>query len=250
MKYRAISFHGFDGRKEELEAIERFKSLSPMHYRTNDYSHSHRVLWLAEDILPYAVTVFPNLNVEMTRTLSPTHDDPEIIIGDIELDQKLKMSVQELHQLEQDESAAIEILAARFPKMINGFNYRELLYHALRKNSIEAQLVSYVDKIDAREESRHEIAAGNKLFIPSAQRYDAIFKAKETRWPLITSLFGCGHPFFTEMLEQDLETIAKKGTFHTPESIQQRSGDPAYDCWKRITIERCGIESLVTVKES
>lgn len=249
MKYRTISFAYFDGRKEELEAIKRFNSLQPMYYRTNDYSHSQRVLWLVEELLPSAVSAFPDIDSELVRTLSLVHDDPEIIIGDIELDQKLKMSAEELQQLEHDEAAAIEILSARFPKTINGFNYRDLLYHALRKGIIEAQLVSYADKKDAYGEGRHEIEAGNELFIPSAQRYDTIFKCKQTRWPLITSLFKRDHPFLNDMVEQDLEAIAKKGKYHTPESIYLPSGNPAYDCWKKVTMERDGIKSLITVKE-
>lgn len=250
MGYNTITFDGFNGRKEELENIKRFNSLQPMYYRTNDYSHSYHVLWLAEELLPYTVQALPGIDVEMTRTISLIHDDPEIIIGDIEFDQKLKMSPDELHKLKQDESAAIEILSARFPQTINSFNYRELLYHALRKDCVEAQLVSYADKIDAFGEAVHEIYAGNAQFIASAGRYNLVFSdLKKTRWPLIKSLFNSGHPFFSDPIVQDLEAIANNGTVHTLESINHKTGHPHYDCWKRVMLERSGIESLVTIKE-
>lgn len=249
MKYRTISFAGFDGRKEDLEAIKRFNSLQPMYYRTNDYSHSQRVLWLVEELLPYAVTVFPHLDAEMARTLAPVHDDSEIITGDIELDKKMRMSPEELQQLELKEAAAIEILAARFPKTINGFNYRDLLYHALHKDCVEAQLVSYADKKDACGEGRHEIDAGNDLFIASERHYEKIFQSRERRWPLLTDLFNIIHPLLLETVDEDLEAIAKKGKYHTLESIYQPSGNTAYDYWKKVTLERDGIKSLITVKE-
>ena len=249
MAYDLISLNEFNrlGYREDSEAIIRYARLNPMFYRTNDYSHSFRVLWLLEEVLPYAVKVIPNFNPEKARAEAPIHDLVELITGDIQLDEKRKMTKEEKLELDKKEAEAIEFFSAYFPKEINGFNLRELLYNAKDKDTPEAQLVSLVDKRDGWGEAMHEVYAGNELFIEVVRSYDEKhFIPRKGKWPLIKDLFEIDHPFLNDPVELDYEAIAERGIFHTLKSIYQESSNPAYDLWRKITIARDGPSSLVT----
>ena len=153
--YNNISFNGFTGRTEELKKVKRFSFCKIMMYQTDLDIHSQRVFWIAEALLPFAVKSLNNFDPEKARTLALVHDDAEIVTGDVQLGDKLKMTSEQLQTVHDNEAEAVLKLSERFPKTINNYRYQELLNHALHKDCIEAQFVSYCDKLDAFGETFH-----------------------------------------------------------------------------------------------
>ena len=242
----------FVGRKEDLLKIIRFnmERRTPMFYRTNDYIHSKRVRAIAEEFLPAAVEVYGDrLNPEKLLILAEVHDDAEIITGDIQGYDKDRMTPEQLAKIKQDETQAIPTLAARWPKTANGFEYAGLLINAANKDCLEAQLVSWADKTDAYCESMHEVQAGNKRFIGTTRDYATVKFAKLLKeFPELREAQG-KHPLFTIPSEVNLDAIMRNGRYHTAESVRIQTGIPHYDIWRKITIEKLGIEHLTQIKE-
>lgn len=249
MQFKQISFKGFNGRKEALQSIKRFAVCNPMFYRTDLLIHSYRVHWLVEALLPLAAGTFSELNPEKARTLALVHDDAEIITGDVQLYVKLKMTPKEQHQHEQNELEAIEQLSQRFPQMINGFNYQQLLLHALKKNCIEAQLVSLADKLDAFNESLHELHAGNKEFFYPVGLYTKLLHEFGIKFPMLQSLLKQNHQLLNIPQSVNREKVLEQGSFHTELSLTINSGIQPYECWKKITIEHGEKEVLLVKNE-
>lgn len=247
-----IKFEGFFGRDEELEKIIRYnmEKRSPMYYRTNLLLHSRRTTLLIDDIKDITIGTYNgDFNPNKALTLALVHDDAEIITGDVQLYYKDRMSEEELLNVEKREEAAIERLGNTFPRLINGFSYKELLYHALKKNCLEAQVVSYCDKIDAFCESLHEVFAGNMKFVGPVRDYIRRLNKFPDKFPLIGKIFPNTHPLLQNIAEIDVIKIAENGEFHTSEKIKQNSGIPHYDRWKEITREYFGEDVLLDVKE-
>ena len=211
--------------------------------------HSVQVLWMTEEVAPFVLEIAPEFNVDLARTSALVHDDSEIVGGDILGILKSAMNEAERKRYEADEARAIEQLSSRWPRFVNGFVYRNLLYLALRKNTAEAQLVSYLDKQASLTESWHEIFAGNRVFYnPSSGkkppvRGSEILKLR-ARYTLISRLFECSHPFLAEFQAPDPEKALAIGKPHTSESIYQQTGFALYDCWKNIILTRGREEGL------
>ena len=242
MQYKLISLQEFTEREAALKNITRYDMYSPMFYRTNLQIHTQRVLWLLEELLPSAIKVFPNFNIEKARILALIHDDAEIITGDIQLGRKLYMSKEQLAEIDKNEAKAIEILSEKYPKTINGFSYKELLYNILKNDCIEVKLVRYTDKCDAFGEALHEIFGGNSAFcsdhpdlekgVNPINNYIKILKNFTKQFSDLESLFKQKHP---------LLSVPKP---HTRESIQQKSQYPHYDQWKEIIMKRGGEKEI------
>ncbi|MCC2631215.1 MAG: hypothetical protein K0S38_1024, partial [Candidatus Paceibacter sp.] len=69
-------------REEKLKAINRYSLFEKMMYRSSVWNHTHRVLWLAEELIPIAVK-YVKLDANKVRVLALVHDDEEMITGDI-----------------------------------------------------------------------------------------------------------------------------------------------------------------------
>lgn len=248
MGFRPISFKGFDGREEALRSIKRYSMYAPMFYRTDVFLHSQRTLWITEELLPLAIGKVEDFDAELARSIAAVHDDAEMITGDVQLGHKIRMTPKQLQKLDADEEAAIEILAERSPTMLNGFLYKKLLLHALRKDCPEAQLAKCADRIDAFGESMHELFAGNKNFIEPVQVYTGLVKGFPRSYKHLTPVFTTPHALLTE-IQPDIPAILAKATFHTPDSVMKDSGYPLYDRWKKLTIAKVGISLLVAKKE-
>ncbi len=244
-----ISFENFTGRKDALQSIKRFAMYNPMHYRTDLLMHSQRVSWIVTSLLPLVNKVFSDFDGEKARTLALVHDDAEIITGDIQLYYKLRMTPEELQQYEQNEHKAIEVLSKRYPKTINGYNYQSLLLHALHKDCIEAQLVSFADKIDAFGESLHEIHAGNNQFKQPIAVYTNILTRFMVKFPKLNPLFILDHPLLKKPLQINVSDVFKQGEPHTLQTIKENTGIPHYEFWKEITINNNASDWLVDKKE-
>lgn len=252
MELKTITFPELAGRKEELERIERFNMYPVMYYRTNVFIHSQRVRWITEELVPPLKQAFNNFDAELARILALVHDDAEVITGDVQLGHKLQMSAEELAGVDRKEQEAIEILSKRFPQKINGFPYKQLLTHALKKDIIEAQAVSLADKLDAYGESMHELLAGNADFIPPCQNYTRILANFGNQFPQLRRASSGSHPLLISPLIYEFQDIALKGKPHTVEMINTSTNLPHYDFWKDLTIRKFGeqgVAFLITQRE-
>lgn len=245
-------FEGFDGREEVLQKIIRYNmpQRTPMFYRTNLLLHSKRVNLLVNDVAQIFKQNYRDLfDVDKALTLALVHDDAEIVTGDVQLYYKERMSPEQLKEVANAEARAIEVLANRWPKDIKGFNYRSLLLHALNKDCLEAQVVSYCDKIDAYCEALHEVFAGNYHFNEPAVNYVRRINELPVKFPFLKICVPFQHPLLSLPQDVDVDNILQNGTFHTSESIGNITGLSHYDRWKELTIYHLGIECLVTIKE-
>lgn len=249
MHFNQISFDSFNGRTEALQSIKRFAMYKTMYYRTDLLMHSQRVSWIVTSLLSFATNVFSDFDGEKARTLALVHDDAEIITGDIQLYYKLRMAPHELQQYEENEHKAIEVLSKRYPKTINNYNYQSLLLHALHKDCIEAQIVSFADKIDAFGESLHEIHAGNKAFEHPIEVYTDLLTKFMLKFPILKPLFALEHPLFKKPLQLNILEIIHQGQRHTFESLQENSSIPHYEYWKQITMKNNATDWLIDKKE-
>ena len=245
-------FLGFEGREEALRKIIRFnmERRTPMFYRTNDLIHSLRVHLLVKDIgSVLSETYGEEIDIDKTLTLALVHDDAEIITGDIQLYDKERMTPEQLAEVDANEERAIEELARRWPEKVREFFYRELLHHSLRKDCLEAQVVSYCDKVDGFCESLHEVFAGNPKFLGTARAYVTRIRDFPRKFPILNKLIPRRHPLLNMPVELEIDNILANGDFHGVESVDRQTGISHYDRWKQITVENFGYSPLIEVKE-
>lgn len=240
---------GFTGRKEDLRKIYRYNLYKVMFYRDSLLSHSRRVFWLIKEILPYAKKSFgKKFDGDKVLIMALIHDDPELIIGDIQMGNKDKMSPEELEEIEKSEMRAIEILARRFPEKIGKYVYQELLTAVFKVEGREAQVVKYFDKFDALGEASHEIFAGNHYFCTNViNQYGKIKTPFEYYIPYLSSftgeypetkeIFGNGFILFKKPENMDFRKAVNQGKPHTNESFRKRTGYPPYDAWKEVILK-------------
>jgi hypothetical protein len=247
-----VDFKGFDGRDRELKKIIRYsmKTRTPMFYRTNLYIHSRRLFVLIKDSAEMINSIYgDDFDIDKALTLALVHDDAEIVTGDIQLYYKERMSVEELKEVDDDEEKAIGVLCERWPDKINGFSYRDLLFHALRKDCIEAQIVSYFDKIDAFCEALHELHAGNFRFEGPAHNYVWRVRDFPKKFPQLGNFLFGEEPLIKYPQNLDTDSMLAHGDFHNSNSVREKTGIEFYDRWKELTIENFGESVLTEIKE-
>lgn len=201
-------FKNFTGRESDLRSITRYDLYDVMLYRTNLYTHSHRVAALVRAMSMSADATFgESYDPRKAEILAYVHDDAEIIFGDVQAGNKSKMTPDQLAAVLAAEVQAIDGISARYPETIEKYVYRELLLETIDKNSIEAQLVCYADKYDAMGEAMHEVVAGNHSFatnvvneygtIPTPlEYYYNCFLTVFEKLPLLKPLQNTGDIFF------------------------------------------------------
>lgn len=211
--------------------------------------HAQRVLWLLEELLPLAQT-FYFVNVEKARVQALVHDDAEMITGDYQAGHKARMSAEELAKIAQGEKEAVEQLSKKYPQIINGYNYQELLLHALNKDCIEAQLVSYIDKIDAQCESLHEVLAGNIQLLRSIMFYVNVLTSFPKKFPELSLLLASKESPLTYLTDVAFPQRAETKRYihltklHTKESLMIETDFPFYNTWRKLIIEKGGEEGM------
>ena len=241
-------------RKEKLEKIFRYAYFEVLFYRSDLWKHSHRVLWLLEEIIPVAQK-YISFDIEKARTLALVHDDAEMVTGDVQAIVKLRMTPEELEALGKQEEEAIMKLVQSYPKQINGYSYEELLMHAARKDCIEAQLVSYVDKLDAYCESLHEVYAGNISLLRSVTFYSNALPLFPYKFPALKDLLSNKDSVLTHITDQVSPFDIPASRFShlnrpfDAESVKIDADFPFYNTWKKIVIEKGHIDWLVNQKE-
>jgi 5'-deoxynucleotidase YfbR-like HD superfamily hydrolase len=253
--FKPIDFSAFPKEREEkLKQIYRYSLFEHMMYRSSVWDHTHRVLWLAEEILPIAEK-YLKLDVEKVRALALVHDDEEMITGDIPGGVKFAMSEEEKKKLLEKENIAADELAQKYPKEVHGYSYRALLKHSAHKDCLEAQLVSYLDKADAYGESLHELYAGNSGFLLSVVFYDRVLQTFAVRYPNLQPLLSAKGltsallltPLPTNKIETKNYTHFNKA--HSKESLLAETDIPFYNIWRRVILERGGEKYLLDQKE-
>jgi hypothetical protein len=255
----------WSGREADLRRIVRYHIYRPMFYRSNLFTHSKRVLWLLQSVLPLAESVFgEKFDTTKAQLMAVVHDDLEIVLGDIMAGHKIKMSPAQLAEVVRQEQTAIDEIAQRYPTTILGYNYRDLLIEGQEQKTLESKLLKYADRFDAFGEALHEVYAGNRGFTtPSVHAEFGVIDLPvkfSLNWlgpfvqnnPEFSELFARSHPLFWVPLEFDIPGTAKQGAPHTQNSIIKNSGYGPYDFWKKIILDSGDseeIENLFTQKE-
>ena len=201
-------------------------------------------MWMIEDIAKEVQTVFPFFDKTRAQLMAFIHDDLEIVMGDVQLNDKLAMTAEQKKQLDETEEKAMEEISSRFPESIGKYSYKKLLkrYNQIDVNDIEAVVVKYCDKMDGYCEALHELFAGNNVFatplhtntIPT-DVYPSILQSFEKTFPLFAEIRHLAHPLFSLPQELDVASIVANGTRHTPTSLHVKTGVMHYDAWKNIT---------------
>ena len=256
MNFPPINLQGFEAREDRLKAIKRYDDpyFGQMFYRTSDWEHSWRVLWIFESIAEQTLAVYRDFDVHFARTLALVHDDAEMITGDVQLFRKEQMTLAEKAELARQEVLAMETLAAEFPQYCNGYNYAELLHAAQGKERLEAQVVSYCDKFDGFGEALHEVWAGNHSFLRPVQGrnkdggYISRLAEFSGKYHSLRDLLNMEHPIF-RVTRINFDLIAERGEPHTPESAVRDSSYAPYEYWKKTVVEHLGLASLIEQKE-
>lgn len=239
-------------REEKLKNIKRYSYFDVMMYRTDVWMHTQRVLWMLEDIIPVAQK-YISFDPEKARINALVHDDEEMVIGDIQAILKSLMSDADKKALDIKEKAAIETLIETYPKIVHGYEYKELLKSAKNKDTIESQLVTYCDKLDGLMESLHEVYAGNTSFIRSVVYYAQNLPLFQFKFPEIAKVLQSKDSPFTflgnRMEKLNHPSHAYTPAQHTEESIKVTLDFPFYKRWKELHAEHGHVDWLITQTE-
>jgi 5'-deoxynucleotidase YfbR-like HD superfamily hydrolase len=245
MNNSEISALGLSWREGGMKSIKRYDGKRPMYYRSDLWIHGDRVAWLVDEISPFVSKVFHTYDPLKARVLALTHDDAELITGDIQLNEKMRMTPEETADLQRKEAEAIEILCGIAPEFIFGYSYRRLLTHAMNKDCLEAQVVSFCDKLDAGiGESLHEIFAGNVRFSRICYNYENILLKIGDKFPDLRRLFMYDHPLLRVPVHGDYVALAHGGSPHTPLPLRRRTRIPHYNFWRDLTLDHMGEEGV------
>ena len=235
----------FVGRTEALARVTRYSLYDVMFYRSDLVTHSKHVCWIVTAMAPYVKLAFPAFELAKAQLAALVHDDAEIITGDEQMGNKLKMTQRQLDELANRERRAIAELAARFPEFVGPYRYRDLLDSVHSVDCIEAIVVKFADKMDAFGEALHEVFGGNPVFATNVtNQYGTITTPFEyyipylgsfpQQFPQLTLLFENDFPLFQAPTVLDFAAIARRSRPHTVESLRQKTGYRHYDCWKEI----------------
>jgi len=239
-------FNNFTGREQALKSILRYSLYKPVYYRSSVYDHSLRVSWMIQALQPIIASASP-LDHERCVMLALIHDDIEMVIGDIQMGNKARMTREQLADVARQEQEAINVLEQRFPKTLGGYDYAQLLHEAIDVQTPEAKLMKYADKFDGFCEALHELYAGNAaMTINVVNEYGTIPTPYEYYIPFFRQYhadhpefsFNHTHPFFQPPEEINVNLIAERGSLHTEGSIQELVSHPQYDWWKRVVLEQ------------
>lgn len=244
------SLNRFSKREEGLRDVTRYSLYHTMWYRTNLWTHSRRVAWVVEELAPLVREVFGSaFKADKACACALVHDDPEMLMGDIQAGYKANMSPEQLAQVHELERNAIEQLARQYPSRVGNYEYKDLLLEGVKKSSLEAMVVDWADKYDAFGEALHEIYAGNTLWTVNVvneygtillptDHYMGYFKRFAAKFPRSQELLARNHSMFQIPEAPNVKDIASRGQPHTAESIRQPKGYAPYDRWVALTLTK------------
>ncbi len=253
MDYTGLLAHFPPERERSLKAIKRYSMFEVMYYRPDVWLHSQRVAWIVDSLWPAIKDVFPKFDRSKARHLALVHDDAEMETGDIQAGHKAVMSSWRLAQVAKNEEKAIVKLAKKYPFRIGDHSYRRLLLDSLNKRSLESQVVSYADKVDAFCESLHEVLAGNMLFIEPIMFYTGMFARFDRKFPRLKPLLGNRHSVFANTGSRvdswNIKTsyYAAFGRSHTARTLRKPTNFPVYNRWRELTFRYLGSKEAIAV---
>jgi len=261
--HELIEEQGFKGRTELLRRRVRYGDFSTVFYRSNLYRHTLRVEWLCNYLAPMIKSRISAFDEKKAFTLALVHDDYKLVPGNSRKSIPSRNAFPFSRNNENGngtkrEEENIRFLSTVWPETVNEYNYNELLISTLKKDSVEAQIVSVMNDLDGLCQSLHEIFAGNRGFYEGGREgvrpptRGSEFRRNRDRSRFLLPLLedNYHHPIFGAWPETlDVRGILSKGKPHTLESIQQQTGLAHYDLWKRIVIERGGEEGILWLTE-
>lgn len=238
-------------RARDLARVKRYHTYEVMYYRTNLEVHSRRVEEIVKALSPAIQRVYPTLDAKKARLISRFHDDCELVNGDVSLQLKLQMGTSEHATFLRGDIEAAELLNSSYRKpKIEGYRYLDLLMEAILKDSPEAQLHSFADKLDGFCEAFHEVLAGNYLFLQPVLLYILkTFNDLPGRFPLIKEAFNVDDSCFSFPvvdLRPYLNACILGDLLHTPSSVERKMYFPQYELWRKITLAMPGGVDLLT----
>lgn len=249
MEITDIDFRGFETR-DRLKQIGRFHMYDTMFYRPDVFFHSRKVFHLIKAALPYLIEKLGNtFDADRVLVMALVHDDAEMITWDVQAGKRAKMSQEQLKNIHASEESAIDSLAVQYPHMIWWYNYHELLLEVAQMQTLESQIVKYLDHFDAFGEVMHELFAGNWAFIipfvdpqlgevevPHAY-YLKRFNDYVHKYPLLAWIMSDYPPFLAHYLLENVEEIVAHGKLHNLESLKLKTGVVRYDRRKQVLLE-------------
>lgn len=251
MYHEALEDIGFQDRICMLRKVKRFGKSPVVFYRSDLEMHTTRIRWMIEECEEMIKERLPEIKIGKVKVMSLIHDDPETMSkrGDVELSDKMKMSQNELAELEEEENQAVRKLVGIWPTNVYGYNYEELLLEAKGKNTPESQLASYFDKLESPCEALHEVLAGNRSFYEGKNGNKRPIKGSSVielvdKYKLISPFFQAKHPIIPPFNVPDAEILLTNGKLHTHESIYQPTGIAHYDFWKSVILKNGGSRGL------
>ena len=219
-------------------------------YRSSLWHHSLRVFLITQELSKFATKSIPKFDSEKAQILALVHDDAEMITGDVQLGHKEQMNTDQLKEIEDAEVRAIEKLGDIYPKKTGSYVYKKLLYNALRKDCVEAQLVSYADKLDAFGESFHDLLGGNISALRAVMNYTIIVKEMKNKYPALGSLHSHKvSPLLDTRLHTDPWGVHKESYLHlnkphTRKSIEKKTEFSFYNKWRELVVRGLGEEGI------
>ncbi|TSC94092.1 MAG: hypothetical protein CEN87_645 [Parcubacteria group bacterium Licking1014_1] len=242
-------------RQEKLQAIKRYAMTEVFFYRSSLWHHGLRIAFMVDALAEITKEVLPEFDTKKARILALVHDDAEMITGDVQLGHKQLMTEVQLAEIERNELKAIEVLSQEFPSEVMGYNYQQLLLHALHKDCVEAQLVSYLDKVDAYSEAMHEVLGGNISGLRSVIGYVDTIRIIKQKYALIAPIFERKDvPLLNIGLRTDMRRVHWRNYTHlnkphTPESILVETEFSFYNSWKELVLKNLGQEGVGILTE-
>lgn len=224
--------------------------IQPFYYASSVWLHEIRVSLLVVELSKIATKLGIAIDTEKARLTALVHDDAELVMGDIQQGHKQYMTQEQLQELDSQEATAIKKLVESSPLQLGEFIYEDLLADVLHKSSLEAQLVSYADRVDAYCESLHELFGGNILAAYPVLTYDRLLATYPNKFPDLQSLFVYKDSPLTnykQMLKTDvidLSLASQLNRPHTKESLLLPTNYASYNTWKEIILQGAPIEAL------
>ncbi|MSR85887.1 hypothetical protein EXS74_00660 [Candidatus Woesearchaeota archaeon] len=203
----------YEASREILQAIQRYRRIRPMFYRSNVYLHEQRVLALVNMALPFIQEREPGIDVPMLRAFAMTHDDLEMYYGE----ERAPHEAPDDREIRR--GRALRSLNGRYEFEVNGMPAKIVQLRYGLQGDLESQVVKYADHFDNMGEAMHEVHAGNDLFREPLLFNVSALRVERTRLPQLTRLLDQGHLLFdVPELSEDI--------------LAQRKPYSPYDFWR------------------
>lgn len=183
-------------RAVRLNNILRFGTIEEMTHRTSVLVHEGRVAKGA--LVISRVLSAQGVAVDLKRVLflADHHDDIEMETGDIPTPVKESATKEELKKMEEDERVAAEKIDHLVQKPLFFRSFPEEYEEYKSQKTIEARIVSYMDKWDGIHEAIHEVICGDnkETFREVIEKYKPLFvdlMDKNKDWQIkLKNIFG------------------------------------------------------------